>query len=67
MTNVLGRRVVVAACRRVTVATVWVCASQGDVGVFLPRVDLLLAGQHLQVSADLLASGRWLDDVIHKT
>lgn len=67
MTKVLGRQVVVAACRRVTVATVWVRASQRDVGVFLQRVGLLLAGQHLQISADLLASGRWLDDVIHKT
>lgn len=46
-----------AGCRRVTVATVWVCASQRDVGVLLPRVGLLLAGQHFQISADLLASG----------
>lgn len=43
------------------------CVSQRNVGVFLPGVDLLLAGQHLQISADLLASARRLDNVIHKT
>lgn len=43
------------------------CVSEGNVGVFLPGVDLLLAGQHLQISADFLAGSRWLDDVIHKT
>lgn len=35
--------------------------------MFLPGVDLLLAGQHLQISADPLASSRRLDDVVHKT
>ena len=43
------------------------CVSQRNVGVFLPGVDLLLAGQHLQVSADLPASARRLDDVVNKT
>ena len=43
------------------------CVSQRNVGVFLPGVDLLLAGQHLQIVADLLASGRRLDDVVHET
>lgn len=40
--------------------------SQGNVGVFLPRVGLLLAGKNLQVSADSFASGRRLDDVVHE-
>ena len=40
--------------------------SQRNVGMLLPGVDLLLARQHLQVSADLPASGRRLDDVIDK-
>lgn len=40
--------------------------SQRNVGVFLPRVDLLLTGQHLQVFTDLLTSGGRLDDVVYK-
>lgn len=44
----------------------WWCVSQRNVGVFLPGIQLLLACQHLQVSADPLAGGRRLDDVIHK-
>jgi len=42
-------------------------SSQGNVAVLLPGILLLLAGQHLQVSDDPLASGRRLDDVIHET
>lgn len=41
--------------------------SQRNVGVFLPGVELLLAGQNLQVVADPLAGARRLDDVIHET
>lgn len=40
---------------------------QWNVGMFLPGVDLLLAGQHLQISAELFTSAWWLDDVIHET
>lgn len=41
-------------------------ALQGNVGMFFPGIALLLAGQHLQVSADPFPGGRGLNDVIDK-
>lgn len=51
----------------ILVIPIGLSVSQRNVGVLLPRIDLFLASQHLQIAADLLTGGRRFDDVVNET